>query len=55
MGLDYIQKMKFWIPFMNILVIMSFHIASLNVLATDGLGDHILLTSALAITFSGGV
>jgi hypothetical protein len=45
--------MKFWIAFMIILAILSFQIASLNVLSVDGLDHYILLTSNLAVTFCG--
>jgi hypothetical protein len=52
---QYTHQMTFWISFVCILVIVSFRIASLNVLAMDGLGHHILLTSTLAITFCGSI
>jgi hypothetical protein len=44
--------MKFWISVMSILAIVSFRIAYLNVLAVDGRGHHVLLTSAVAISLS---
>jgi hypothetical protein len=39
---------------MSILAIVSFRIATHNVLDMDGLGHHSLLTSTIAITFYGG-
>jgi hypothetical protein len=55
MEIDHTQQIKFWIYFISILVTVSFTITSLNVLAMDGLGHHILLTSTLMITFYGGI
>jgi hypothetical protein len=51
MGLYCIQKMQFWMPLVSILVIMLSRIASLDVLAMDGLGHHVFLISAPVITF----
>jgi hypothetical protein len=47
--------MQFWIYFISIFAIVSFRIASRNVLTMDGLGHHILLTSTLGIAFYGGI
>jgi hypothetical protein len=44
-------KIQFWKPPLNLLAILLSRFASLDVLAVDGLGHHVLLIATPTITF----